>query len=72
MLQWLSQNLGTIIVSIILTLIVALVIFIMVRDKRAGKSTCSHSCGSCAMSAECQKRAEEFRRKTAADEAAGK
>ncbi|MBR6321687.1 MAG: FeoB-associated Cys-rich membrane protein [Lachnospiraceae bacterium] len=67
MLSWLSANLGTIIVSAVLLAVVALVIFIMIRDKRAGKSACSHSCGSCAMSAECQRRAEEFRRKKAAE-----
>lgn len=72
MLSWLSANLGTIIVSAVLVLIVALVLFVMIRDKRAGKSTCSHSCGSCAMSAECQKRAEEFRRKKALEEAGKK
>ena len=72
MLSWLSANLGTIIVSAVLVLIVALVLFVMIRDKRAGKSTCSHSCGSCAMSAECQKRVEEFRRKKAMEEAGKK
>ena len=56
MLSWLSANLGTIIVSAVLVLIVALVLFVMIRDKRAGKSTCSHSCGSCAMSGACHKK----------------
>ena len=66
MLSWLCNNLGTIIVSAVLVLIVALVLFVMIRDKRAGKSACSHSCGSCAVSAECQRRAKEFRKETAA------
>ena len=68
MLAWFSENLGTIIVSIILLLVVGFVIFIMIRDKRSGKSGCSHGCQSCAMSGESHKRAEEFKRKKAAGE----
>ncbi len=68
MLAWFSENLGTIIVSLVLAAVVAFVIYTMIRDKRAGKSTCSHSCGSCGMSGECHKRAEEFKRKKAAGE----
>lgn len=53
MIIWLSENIGTIIVSIILILIVASVIIKMVRDKKKGKSSCGCGCSSCAMSGAC-------------------
>ena len=68
MAAWIPANLGTIIVSAVLVLVVALVIFVMIRDRRRGRSSCSHGCSGCAMSGECHKRAEEFRRKKAAGE----
>ncbi|MBO7563699.1 MAG: FeoB-associated Cys-rich membrane protein, partial [Clostridiales bacterium] len=37
---WLTDNLGTIVISAVLILIVALIIVKMVRDKRKGKSSC--------------------------------
>ena len=45
---------GTVIISIILIVIVALIIRIMIRDKKMGKSTCGGSCASCKMCAACR------------------
>lgn len=55
MLPWLSENLATIIIG---TLVLSLLIFVtvrLVRNKRAGKSSCSCGCGGCAMRDACQK-----------------
>lgn len=41
------ENLGNIIVIAILVLIVAGVIFKMVRDRKKGKSSCGCDCGQC-------------------------
>ena len=54
MVVWLAENLGTILVSVILIVIVALIIRIMIRDKKMGKSTCGGSCASCKMCAACR------------------
>lgn len=70
MAAWITANLGTIIVSAIIVLVVALVIFVMIRDRRSGKSSCSCGCSSCAMSGECQKRRDEFLKKKASEDAA--
>ena len=47
MLAWLSANL----INIVLVLAVALLVFVLVRslirDKRAGKSSCGGSCSGC-------------------------
>lgn len=46
---------GTIIISLILLAIVASVIFKMIKDKKAGKSSCGCGCSSCPMSKACHK-----------------
>ena len=49
----LSANIGTIIICAVLVLIVAAIIFKLVRDKRKGKSSCGCNCAHCAMSGTC-------------------
>ena len=46
-------NIGTIIICAVLVLIVAAIIFKLVRDKRKGKSSCGCNCAHCAMSGTC-------------------
>jgi hypothetical protein len=47
MLEWLSNNIGTIAVSIVLIIIVAVVIISMVKDKKKGRSSCGGECSRC-------------------------
>ena len=47
MLAWFSANLINIVLIAAIVLIVGLLILVMVRDKRAGKSACGCSCASC-------------------------
>ena len=47
MLAWISANLINIVLAAVIVLIVSLLIFVMVRDKRAGKSSCGGNCASC-------------------------
>lgn len=54
MFIWISDNLGTIIVSIILIVIVAAVIFKMIRDKKNGISSCGGNCAHCGMCGSCR------------------
>lgn len=52
-INFLSENLGTIIV---LAAVLALVTFLtikLIKDKKAGKSGCSCGCSSCPMSGKC-------------------
>ena len=53
MFAWISANIGTIIICAVLVLIVAAIIFKLVRDKRKGKSSCGCTCAHCAMSGTC-------------------
>ena len=54
MVTWLAENLGTILITIVLIALVILIIRIMIRDKKMGKSTCGGSCASCKMCAACR------------------
>ena len=47
------MNIGTFIVLMIVVLIVGLVIYSMIRDKKQGKTSCSHGCQNCAMHGQC-------------------
>lgn len=55
MINWLIENLGTIIVSLILTVIIGLVIYSMVKNKKEGKSSCGCNCSSCPAGGACHK-----------------
>ncbi|MBR5202978.1 MAG: FeoB-associated Cys-rich membrane protein [Clostridia bacterium] len=55
MIEFFIANMGTIIVSVILAIIVSLIIYKMYRDKKKGKSSCGCNCSSCPMSGECHK-----------------
>lgn len=59
MVQWLTDNIGNIVVSLILIAIVVLVIRKMIKDKRQGKSSCGCNCGNCAMSGSCHAKNED-------------
>ena len=47
MLQWLSENAGTIIISALLILMVAFLVRGLIRDKKAGRPICSGGCAGC-------------------------
>ena len=55
MLDWITENLSTIVVSLILMLVVAVIIRKLVRDKKKGKSSCGCNCAHCAMAESCHK-----------------
>lgn len=47
MLSWLQENIGSIVVGLILLVVVALIMRRLILDKKAGKHLCGGSCGSC-------------------------
>ena len=48
-------NPGTIVITVILLLIIGLIVYKMIKDKKAGKGSCSCSgnCSCCGMSGSC-------------------
>lgn len=55
MTAWIIANIGTILVSLVLILIVAGIVFYLVRQKKSGKSSCScgGNCSSCGVCPHC-------------------
>ncbi|MBO4901547.1 MAG: FeoB-associated Cys-rich membrane protein [Lachnospiraceae bacterium] len=54
MLTWFMTNLGTIVVTFILVLIVACILFKLVRDKKQGRSSCGGNCAGCSSCGSCR------------------
>ena len=53
MLDWFAANLGTILISLILLVIVSLIVVYLLRQRKAGKSSCGAGCAHCAMHGQC-------------------
>ena len=53
MLDWFAANLGTILISLVLLVIVSLIVVSLLRQKKAGKSSCGANCAHCAMHGQC-------------------
>ncbi len=58
MISWLTENAGTILISLVLLAVVTGIIFSMVKDKKQGKSTCGGSCAHCGACAACASKKE--------------
>ena len=56
---WLQQNLGTVLVSAVILLILAAITVYEVRKKKSGKGGCSCGCGGCAMRELCHPQKQE-------------
>ena len=55
MLDWIAANLGTILISLVLLVIVSLIVVYLLRQKKAGKSSCGAGCAHCAMHGQCHR-----------------
>lgn len=53
MLEFITNNLGTLIVGLFLLVIVILVLHSIKKDKKSGKSTCGYGCKHCANAPYC-------------------
>jgi hypothetical protein len=53
MLSWLSENIGTIIVALVLLCIIAAIIRKLIKDKKSGRKSCGCGCENCAMHGHC-------------------
>ena len=55
MFSFISENAGTIAVSLILLILVALAVRKIAADRKAGKHSCGGNCGGCPMSGQCER-----------------
>ena len=56
MLSWLTANLGTVLITILLIAIVVLIVVKLRKDKKKGVSSCGGNCAHCAMSGTCHQK----------------
>ncbi len=54
-MQWIHQNLATILICLGLVVLVGAIIASMIRDKKQGKNSCGCNCSGCAMGEFCHK-----------------
>ena len=47
MFAWLISNLATVVIGLILLVVVVLIVWKLLKDRKAGKHICGGSCGSC-------------------------
>ncbi len=52
-MTWFAENIGTIIVILVLAAIVVSISVKLLRDRRKGKSTCGSNCAHCALGGQC-------------------
>ena len=55
MLAWLSENWANIVMIAGLVLLTGLIVFRMIRDRKAGKRSCGCDCAACGACGACQK-----------------
>lgn len=54
MISWIVGNAGTIIITILLILMVAGIIFYLIKEKKQGRSSCGGNCAHCKMCTACR------------------
>ena len=57
-MRWIAENAGTVLIILALLILVARIVTVLRRDKKAGKSSCGCQCGSCPMAGACHKNAQ--------------
>lgn len=53
MLAYIQNNFATIIIGAVVLAVAALAVFVMIRDRRRGKSACGYDCGHCPSASLC-------------------
>lgn len=48
MFAWILENLATILIAAALAAVLTVIIAVLIRDKRKGRSSCGGNCGNCA------------------------
>ncbi len=53
MFAWIAENIGTILITLALIALVALIVKTMAKDRKKGKTSCGCNCAHCAMHGSC-------------------
>lgn len=52
-MEWIIENIGTILVSLIVLAVIGGAAAVVIRNRRSGKGRCGCGCANCAMRAQC-------------------
>ncbi|MGN0459791.1 MAG: FeoB-associated Cys-rich membrane protein [Ruminococcus sp.] len=55
MLEWLMNNISTIIVGMIVLAVIIAIVIRMIKNKKRGKTSCNCGCSGCPMGDSCHK-----------------
>lgn len=58
MIEWLAANWVNIIILAVVGGLIVLAVIVLVKDKKAGKSSCGCNCANCAMAGKCHSAAK--------------
>ena len=61
MLSWLSANIGTVLITLLLIAVIVIIIVKLRKDKKKGVSSCGGNCAHCAMSGTCHQQFQRSR-----------
>lgn len=56
MMNWFAENLGTIIITLVLAGVVVLICAYLIGQRKKGKPSCGCNCANCAMHGKCHSR----------------
>lgn len=54
-IQWFSNNLSTILISLVLVIILGIIVYRLYLNKKRGKTSCGNNCAGCALQNTCHK-----------------
>lgn len=54
MINWISQNLSTIVVALIILAALCIAVMYIIKNKKNGKSSCDGNCSGCMMNGKCR------------------
>lgn len=56
MFFWIMENLGTVVVSVLLLAAIAAILVGLLKDRKNGKTSCGSGCAGCPMSDRCHQK----------------
>ncbi|MBR3679508.1 MAG: FeoB-associated Cys-rich membrane protein [Oscillospiraceae bacterium] len=59
MFQWITENLASILVGLILLAAVLAAVCKIIRDRKSGRGSCGCGCSSCAMNGKCHMKSSD-------------
>ena len=59
MFSWITENLGTILITLVLLVIVGAIVAPLLKNRKKGKSSCGCGCAHCAMHGQCHPQAKK-------------